>query len=86
MPVAAVPKYLGHDFTEASPALRFGMYLNLWGINRRTRQLLWTTHDLDYEVRGQERREREIKIENKTAALKESGALRTRDKALMQAL
>lgn len=28
--IAAVPKYLGGDFTEASPALRFGMYLKLW--------------------------------------------------------
>lgn len=28
MPIATVPKYLGSDFSSASPALRFGMYLN----------------------------------------------------------
>jgi len=30
MPVAAVPRYLGQDFREASPGLRFGMYLAIW--------------------------------------------------------
>jgi CRISPR-associated protein Cmr6 len=30
MPVAAVPSYLGKDFKEASPALRFGMFLPFW--------------------------------------------------------
>jgi CRISPR-associated protein Cmr6 len=30
MPVAAVPKYLGSDFKEASPGLRFGLYLAIW--------------------------------------------------------
>ena len=30
MPIAAVPKYLGQDFKDASPGLRFGMYLSLW--------------------------------------------------------
>ena len=30
MPVAAVPRYLGSDFANASPALRFGMYLPIW--------------------------------------------------------
>jgi len=30
MPIAAVPHYLGTDFKEASPGLRFGMYLSLW--------------------------------------------------------
>lgn len=86
MPIAAVPAYLGQDFAQASPALRFGMYLDLWGVNRRTRQLLWTTHDLDYEIRGQERQEREVKIENKTSALGESGHLSGRDRDLMREL
>jgi len=27
---AAVPRYLGDDFSAASPGLRFGMYLNIW--------------------------------------------------------
>ena len=30
MPIAAVPQYLGNDFSSASPALRFGMFLKLW--------------------------------------------------------
>jgi CRISPR-associated protein Cmr6 len=70
MPIAAVPAYLGMDFKDASPALRFGMYLKLWGINRRSNALLWTTHDVIYEVRGQEKQEREVRDENKTEALK----------------
>ena len=30
MPVAAVPRYLGNDFSSASPALRFGVFLPIW--------------------------------------------------------
>ena len=30
MPIAAIPEYLGKDFSDASPALRFGLYLKLW--------------------------------------------------------
>jgi len=30
MPIAAVPEYLGQDFSEASPGLRFGMYFGGW--------------------------------------------------------
>lgn len=30
MPIAAVPGYLGQDFSSASPGLRFGMYLPIW--------------------------------------------------------
>jgi CRISPR-associated protein Cmr6 len=31
MAIAAVPTYLGQDFSTASPGLRFGMYLKPWG-------------------------------------------------------
>lgn len=31
MAIAAVPKYLGTDFSTAAPGHRFGMYLKLWG-------------------------------------------------------
>ncbi|MCX9157918.1 type III-B CRISPR module RAMP protein Cmr6 [Niveibacterium sp. 24ML] len=86
MPIAAVPAYLGTDFSAASPGLRFGMYLKLWGINRRTGAVLWQTHDLKYEVRGQDRQEREIKEENKTAALRSATTLTRDDKATMAAL
>ncbi|GAB4180386.1 MAG: hypothetical protein OHK0018_14520 [Erythrobacter tepidarius] len=30
MPIAAIPHYLGTDFTHAPPGMRFGMYLKLW--------------------------------------------------------
>lgn len=30
MPIAAVPAYLGKDFSTASPGLRFGFYLPIW--------------------------------------------------------
>ena len=30
MPIAAVPRYLGSDFCQASPGLRFGLYLAVW--------------------------------------------------------
>lgn len=30
MPIAAVPSYLGRDFANASPAMRFTMYLPIW--------------------------------------------------------
>lgn len=32
MPIAAVPGYLGYDFKDASPGLRFGMFLPIWTI------------------------------------------------------
>ena len=86
MPIAAVPAYLGTDFSNASPGLRFGMYLPLWGVNRRTGQLLWSTSDIDHAVRGQQREEREIKVENKTSALLQACKLTSHDKAAMRAL
>lgn len=86
MPIAAVPAYLGTDFSNASPGLRFGMYLPLWGVNRRTGQLLWSTSDIDHAVRGQQREEREIKVENKTSALLQACKLTSHDKATMRAL
>jgi len=86
MPIAAVPSYLGQDFSSASPGLRFGMYLPLWGINRRDHKLLWTTSDIDYDVRGQERQERQIKVENKVSALKQASKLTANDQATLGAL
>ncbi len=86
MPIAAVPNYLGQDFSSASPGLRFGMYLPLWGINRRTHELLWSTSDIDYAVRGQAREERQIKVENKTFALQQACRLTKSDKSTMIAL
>lgn len=86
MPIAAVPRYLGQEFNDASPGLRFGMYLKLWGVNRRTRSLLWGTHDLDYEVRGEDQVAREVKYENQVSALADSTRLMARDQATLRAL
>lgn len=86
MPVAAVPAYLGRNFKNASPALRFGMLLPLWGVNRRTKKLLWTTSDISHEVRGPLRQEREIKLNSKVDALAQAAALNPEDKAAMKAL
>lgn len=86
MPVAAVPAYLGQDFRDASPGMRFGMYLKLWGINTRTSSLLWKTHDLKYEIRGANHQERELKEENKTAALGAAAGLTARDKKFFASL
>lgn len=86
MPIAAVPAYLGQDFSSASPGLRFGMLLPVWGVNRRTAELLWSTSDIDYAVRGQRREEREVKLENKTSALQQACRLGKLDREIMIAL
>ena len=86
MPIAAVPAYLGKEFKDATPGLRFGMYLALWGVNRRTQELLWETHDIGYEVRGQNQQEREVKYENKVSALNDAKRLTANDKRVMEAL
>ena len=86
MPIAAVPAYLGKNFKDASPGMRFGMYLCLWGVNRRTQTLLWDTHDIDYELRGQNQQECEVKYENKVSALSDAKRLNDNDQKTMQAL
>ncbi|WP_420177188.1 type III-B CRISPR module RAMP protein Cmr6 [Kerstersia gyiorum] len=87
MSIAAIPNYLQtQDFSQASPGLRFNMYLSLWGINQRTRERLWTTADIAYDDRGQNHQEREVKKENKTHALQQACKLTKYDKAAMQAL
>lgn len=86
MPIAAVPSYLGTDFQHASPGMRFGMYLKLWGVYGRSQALLWKTYDVSYEVRGQNRQEREIKHENKVSALANAKRLNDNDRRTMQEL
>ncbi|MEY6433630.1 type III-B CRISPR module RAMP protein Cmr6 [Thioalkalicoccus limnaeus] len=86
MAIAAVPHYLGEDFSRASPGLRFGMYLKLWGVNNRSGERLWTTHDLNYRVAGKDKQEREFRDENKSSALHEALKLSVEDRATMSAL
>ena len=85
MPIAAVPEYLGSDFSGASPALRFGMYLELWGINPARNKILWTTHDVNYRRTGTDREERRFEDENKTSALDAATPLGETDRKSMAA-
>lgn len=84
MGIAAVPNYLGTDFATASPGLRFGMYLPLWGRNHSTNKLLWETHDVKYEVRGSNREERSVRNENKVPSLQQALELTASDRAAAQ--
>ena len=86
MAIAAVPLYLGDDYSQASPGLRFGMYLKRWGVNNRTGERLWSTHDINYRVAGRDREEREFRDENKTGALHEALKLSAEDQCAMTAL
>ena len=86
MPTAAIPKYLiEEDFRSASPALRFGMYLKLWGIDSRSKERLWTTHDVNYHRTGSDQRERRFEDENKTSALDAATPLGETDRKSMAA-
>lgn len=85
MPIAAVPEYLGRDFSGASPALRFGMYLELWGVDSRSKENLWTTHDANYRRAGWDQRERRFEDENKTSALRAATSLTKLDRKSMAA-
>ncbi|MBB5015888.1 type III-B CRISPR module RAMP protein Cmr6 [Rehaibacterium terrae] len=80
MPIAAVPHYLGQNFDTASPGLRFGLYLRLWGVDRRSGECNWSTSDTVYEGRGEE------KEENKSTALKQAARLGSDDRQTMRAL
>ena len=86
MPVAAVPSYLGTDFSSASPGLRFGMYLPLWGVDSRSGELLWTTHDLNYRETGNPPRERQFPDVNKASAWKDALELNNDDRKRLTAL
>jgi CRISPR-associated protein Cmr6 len=86
MPIAAVPDYLGKDFKDASPGMRFSMFLCLWGVDVRNQRKLWTMHDIKYETRGNDSIEREVKSENKMPALRDATRLGAADQKTMRAL
>ena len=86
MAITALPSYLGNDFRKASPGLRFGMCFQLWGVDARSGERLWTTHDRNYRQTGRDRRERESKDENKTTALRQAARLGPEDRAAMESL
>jgi len=82
MAIAAVPAYLGTEFSTASPGMRFGMYLKLWGTDQRSGELLWTTHDQNYRPAGKDKTVRQFK----DVALREAARLTVQDQQLMSAL
>ena len=88
MAIAAVPAYLGvgTDFSQASPGLRFGMLLPLWGVDQRSGELLWGTSDINYRSTGTQSQERRFEDKNKTPALRSTLALNKSDLALLAAL
>jgi len=87
MPIVAVPDYLGKlDLTSASPGLRFGMYLPLWGKNNRSGELLWSIKDINYRVTGKDKQERKFEDDNKRGALQQTLHLHRFDTDAMGAL
>jgi CRISPR-associated protein Cmr6 len=86
MAIAAVPKYLGNDFSQASPGLRFGMYLQVWGEDTRQGKLLWTTSDIVYKKSGPQRDERAFDESNKRSALDRATDLTELHRNAMHAL
>ena len=76
MPIAALPEYLQkQDFSTASPGLRYGMYLRLWGIDERSHKPSWDTEDTIYRIRGKNKEERKLRESNKRKALNEASKL-----------
>lgn len=87
MPIAAVPRYIDQrSFRSASPGLRFGMYLELWGVNSRTKSRLWTTYDENYRTSGRNRTERRFNDENKTPSLTNASRLSSIDSDIFDSL
>lgn len=84
MAIAAVPGYLGDDYSTAAPGHRFGMYLKLWGVDHTSGALTWETRDYREEVRNNQTRR--MPYETKGAALKEALKLTNADKLSMKAL
>ena len=83
MAIAAVPRYVPQDFSEATPSMRFGMYLRLWGANQAGLPLPgWPTQEQRLEL---DKRSGQPKLrlhENKSDALRAAcdiGALRPND-------
>lgn len=87
MPIPALPSYLRtQDFSTASPGLRFGMYLPLWGVDSRSGETLWTTHDINYRQAGPNHEERRFQDENKSNSLHQAVRLGVDDQARLKAL
>ncbi len=87
MPIAAVPDYLAKEnLSDASPGLRFGMYLPLWGVNSRTGEMLWSTKDINFRRTGKNQEERRFEDDNKRHGLQNATRLTPTDRAALDAL
>lgn len=87
MAIAAIPSYVPKPaLAGASPGLRFGMYLQLWGEDSRTHVPNWETADVGYRASGPQQTERSFRDENKNSALRRALALGDGDLAVMKAL
>ncbi len=84
MAIAAVPRYLGDDYSTAAPGHRFGMYLKLWGVDHTSGSFTWETRDYREEVRNNQTRR--MPYETKGTALKDALRLTNADKLSMKAL
>lgn len=84
MSIAAVPAYLGQNFKEASPGMRFGMYLNLWGENHEQRRIDWRTADRIWPK--EKKHPRWEDRDNKRIALETASRLNPDDKQIIEAL
>lgn len=62
------------------------MYLKFWGVDSRTKQPLWTSHDINYRVAGRNREERAFHDDNKREALAGATQLGRNDKDLLRGL
>lgn len=87
MGIAAVPAYLRRqDLNTASPGMRFGMLLPLWGLDERTGQALWKSADSNYRKAGEGHEERRFDDNNKVPALEFARKLTQDDLAAIDAL
>ncbi|GIX24248.1 MAG: hypothetical protein KatS3mg122_1479 [Caldimonas sp.] len=74
MPIAVVPQYLDNDFKQASPGMRFGMYLGIQCVFQSKNQ------GQDHEKKAYK-----VKIENKRSAIDEACKLTSHDTLLIDA-
>jgi CRISPR-associated protein Cmr6 len=84
---AAVPAYLPLGLLgEASPGLRFNMYLSVWGEDRQTNQKLWTTSDHVQSASGENQERRIVPQVNKRGAIDRAATFTTDDRKRNRAL
>ncbi len=85
MPIAALPEYLQkQDFSMASPGMRFGMYLKLWGENHELKKIDWRTADRIWP--RNKKKPKWEDADNKRSAIDHACKLSSHDEAALVAL